>query len=811
MNSTTNTIGVLIDRLEDYYQNTVLWAVEDAAAKKGFNVICFTGGVLHSPERSAVQRNVIYDLAHSTNVDGLIIASGTLANEIGVAKLSRFCKRYAPLPMCSIATNLEGIPTVLVDNNTGMRQAVRHLIDVHDKKHIAFIRGPAVNDEAEQRYNVYKEVLEEHKFKFDPSLIADGNFEQESGKKAIAVLLDDRKVHIDALVSASDDMAIGAMEALASRGIKVPEQVAVVSFDDDEEARLCLPPLTTVRQPLKEQVVRATQMLIDQIRGQKVADCEVLHTKLVVRKSCGCAGQTARLQEQDEKHKNAMIELLMATERSQARRRSQAERWSRMLSDIGEALITSFDTESQMNAIAQQFPKLGINSCFWVIYDGDSAPSKYSKLAMVYDRDQGAKADGRKFETKELIPKELMPNRIYTYVVQPLFFEQEQMGYALFEAGPREGNIYEALRDQISAAMKGASLMKQVMEEATARRNLVRYILDVTPDMHHLRPLEDLAMSILKQLTHIIGTVEDNSADELDHVSGFLTIAEEDSETVLKIGIGRFKNSKNIDQDIDKETLLHINETIKKGEIDACEGQIIIPLKVGELILGVVYLEGSSISPHEIDLIRILSNQATVAIQNVRLYEMATLDPLTGVHARRFFDRWLIRELRLSFRTGLPLSLLMLDVDKLKTINDTAGHLRGDQALAIMGHVLRQATRNNDIVGRYGGDEFVVILPDTDATGTRRVGDRILKLLQKEVLKTQHGLLPVRSSVGMAIIEPHSFTTEDMRLKIPSSYFGDTANDLIQCADDALYEAKRKGRNQIHHGTTISWKPIKNT
>jgi diguanylate cyclase (GGDEF)-like protein len=241
------------------------------------------------------------------------------------------------------------------------------------------------------------------------------------------------------------------------------------------------------------------------------------------------------------------------------------------------------------------------------------------------------------------------------------------------------------------------------------------------------------------------------------------------------------------------------------GEISTREGQIIIPLRVGELTLGVVYLEGSKVTPQEIDLLRILSNQATVAIQNIRLYEMATLDPLTGVHARRFFDRWLLGEVRSAFRSCQPLSLLMMDVDEMKSINDSAGHLVGDQALAAMGKVLRMAIRNNDIHGRYGGDEFAVVLPNTDGEGGEQVGRRIHELLRTESVMGKNGSIPVRSSIGMSVLLSHKFAFNEMRRPIPTAYFQGIAQSLIRNADEAMYLAKRKGRDRFCRGSSINW------
>src|SRR5258708_17978826 len=109
------TLALLVDWLEDDYQNTVVSGVADAARELGVNLICVAGGVLRSPHRFAAQRNAVYDLAGAESVDGLMLMSGTLGNHIGPEELARYCERYRPLPMCSIAVPLPGIPSVLVD------------------------------------------------------------------------------------------------------------------------------------------------------------------------------------------------------------------------------------------------------------------------------------------------------------------------------------------------------------------------------------------------------------------------------------------------------------------------------------------------------------------------------------------------------------------------------------------------------------------------------------------------------------------------------------------------------------------------
>jgi diguanylate cyclase (GGDEF)-like protein len=175
---------------------------------------------------------------------------------------------------------------------------------------------------------------------------------------------------------------------------------------------------------------------------------------------------------------------------------------------------------------------------------------------------------------------------------------------------------------------------------------------------------------------------------------------------------------------------------------------------------------------------------------------------------RRFYEQWTLRELRTAFRSHQPLSLLMLDMDKMKRINDTAGHLAGDQALATLGKVLRQATRTSDVVGRYGGEEFSIVLPQTPAAGALRVAQRIQEFLQDKAVNGPNGPLPLRLSIGLSELQPHAFNTTDFQSPILQDYFQLVAKELVQHADEALYEVKRAGGNQILQGAETLWPPI---
>jgi diguanylate cyclase (GGDEF)-like protein len=248
-----------------------------------------------------------------------------------------------------------------------------------------------------------------------------------------------------------------------------------------------------------------------------------------------------------------------------------------------------------------------------------------------------------------------------------------------------------------------------------------------------------------------------------------------------------------------------VSEALHQGKIRRTDNESIIPLRVGGLSLGVVYLEWHGRPMPDVELLQIFANQAAVAIQNIQLYEMATLDPLTGVYVRRFFEQWLLRELRTAYRSRQPLSLLMIDLDGLKHLNDTLGHLAGDQALAELGNVLRRAVRTSDIVGRYGGDEFAIILPQTPVEGAETVGLRILEFLRGARLTLTPTPVSLAGSVGLGTLAAPGFSGRDTPLPVPQAYFQMMAQALLLRADEALYRAKRQGGSQLCYSPSGEW------
>jgi two-component system cell cycle response regulator len=165
--------------------------------------------------------------------------------------------------------------------------------------------------------------------------------------------------------------------------------------------------------------------------------------------------------------------------------------------------------------------------------------------------------------------------------------------------------------------------------------------------------------------------------------------------------------------------------------------------------------------------------------ENALLRSMALIDNLTGLYNNRFFHLQLETEMARTRRTGLPCCLLMIDLDNFKMINDTLGHLEGDRFLIQVAQTFSQCVRAIDIVCRYGGDEFVAILPSTRIFVAIRIANRFKKAVSEIPGASGYN---VSASIGIS-----EFT-------VSSPW---DVNDFIQAADSAMYDAKSKGRNQV--------------
>lgn len=170
-----------------------------------------------------------------------------------------------------------------------------------------------------------------------------------------------------------------------------------------------------------------------------------------------------------------------------------------------------------------------------------------------------------------------------------------------------------------------------------------------------------------------------------------------------------------------------------------------------------------------------------------RLERLASSDALTGLHNRRHVLEIAAREVQRALRTGRPLTVLLLDVDRFKRVNDQHGHAVGDQVLAGIARILRHAARDGDAVARYGGEEFLLLLPDTALAGGTDAAERLRLTIGRTPLETSAGTLAISASIGAAELDDGLREVDH----------GEVLGSLLDRADQALYKAKRGGRNRV--------------
>ena len=341
-------------------------------------------------------------------------------------------------------------------------------------------------------------------------------------------------------------------------------------------------------------------------------------------------------------------------------------------------------------------------------------------------------------------------------------------------------------------------------------RKGLSYILSAAPELYKIQPIEDLLQGILIQVTGLLGTANSfltvipvqAQGTSVSLMQGFLVILDDERQGLrIRAGVGKFTTGMKLENALAEEQRLLMEKALAFGKVIIESGVTLVPLMVGEMMVGIVYLEDEIFNPTDIELLRVFANQAAVAIQNTQLYELATMDPLTGAFVRRFFNQWMNRSLKSALRSRKPICLVMIDMDNMKAINDSAGHLVGDQALIALTQVLKESTRSSDYIGRFGGDEFTLLLPETPVEGAILVVNRILQKLSTRTVMCNDNSITLKASLGLAALSEPTILAENLK----DEYWTELGKKLQKEADESMYEAKNSGKNKSGPAHVIRW------
>jgi len=271
------SIALLIPNILNPLYPEVAKGVEDVAHTQGYNLL------LCNTEEDAEKEKEYLTLLMNRRVDGCIVTSSLLS----VRELNELRRETIPIVMIGRSRKAQGVHCVFTDFKEGGHIATNYLIEIGYRK-IAHIKGKTNNRESEDKYQGYLQALSENDIPFDSSLVIQGDNEVEGGYLAAKRLIQNG-VNPDAVFAANDLMAMGALDALKTEGIKVPEEIAIIGFDNIKMSSLVEPKLTTIGNPVYKMGLIAARLLFDTLeRSEDHFVQEIyLKPKLIVRKSCG--------------------------------------------------------------------------------------------------------------------------------------------------------------------------------------------------------------------------------------------------------------------------------------------------------------------------------------------------------------------------------------------------------------------------------------------------------------------------------------------------------------------------------------------
>lgn len=270
----THTIGLLLPEISGAFFSPMLKGIEAGAHEAGYDLLIHSTRQVETTSRRLGEHNT----------DGLLVFTNSLAEP----ELHRLHRMNFPVVLLhQMPPDSLNFPVITIENKDGAAMLVHHLIEVHGRRRIVFLRGPEGHEDSVWRERGYREALAAHKIEFDPGLVASGGFDDEEGFTAVQQLLTDG-LDFDAVFAGDDDAAIGVIQALKAAGRLVPRDVAVVGFDDVPFARYLSPPLTTVRAPIEQVGREAVRQLIRLLNSEPAEALTLMPTELVIRDSCGC-------------------------------------------------------------------------------------------------------------------------------------------------------------------------------------------------------------------------------------------------------------------------------------------------------------------------------------------------------------------------------------------------------------------------------------------------------------------------------------------------------------------------------------------
>jgi diguanylate cyclase (GGDEF)-like protein len=662
------------------------------------------------------------------NTDGIIVFA-PLRNE----KRSLFIQNITDggHPVLFIAKGEKG-PSIFADNEGGIRLAMDHLVE-HGHRQIAFIAGnPNDPGDSALRYKSYGENMDRLGLDANPRLIAYGMHTIPGGYNAMLEIIK-TKIKFSAVLASNDVSAIGALNALRENGFRVPRDVALIGFDDQPDAMAQIPPITSIQVPLFKMGYKAVQMMVDHLEGHAGLASTIVPTKLIPRQSCGCIPNVMLFPPSHQ----------ISTNRDNGVRKTKEQTKQNMLPAkiIKDILLALPEAEQERDGIilSQLITKL-VQAFFEGFKNSESINFERSILDLIQEIE-------RSYADINLFQKVISVLRYQFYKDQGSILQQKEQLFA--------EDLFHKVRVAISES---------------AQRIDNRYKFESDINNHNLSILITRLSSSLDEHT-AIKILDENLPEIGIRYSKVFLFKPEKNDPVAFSSLIR----STVDEKINEQ--FSTREFPPKGLFSPDEllNIVLIPIVFQNVHFGYAAFDIADLTACA-TISRQLASTLMASKLHSNIIELSITDALTGLYNRRHLNSILENEMARCARNKQSFSMILMDIDLFKKYNDNFGHPSGDEALRQVAKCIQSIGRKVDTAARFGGDEFALVLPDTNVHGALIIAERVAS----EVNKLSELKSSITLSMGVASLKASEFTLEE----------------LVQHADQALYNAKQSGRGR---------------
>jgi diguanylate cyclase (GGDEF)-like protein len=483
-------VGVIVDGLGNYQRN-VLAGMRTVALEAGVNIVVYVGRELNPVLAQNRPANELYGMIDSS-LAGLIIFSGGVGHYLNNDELEVFVSRFMPERMVSLTRVIQGVTSVLIDNEPGMNALMEHLIVARGFRKFAYMRGVLQNPESQQRERIFNAALERYGIPIPSEHFLQGNFSRAPAYQATLAFLDSGP-DVEVIVAANDDMAYGIQRAAQARGLRVPEDLAVTGFDNDELSIFLTPALTTVHQPLLEYGHQAMRAMLRLLAGEPGGNV-FMPSELIVRESCN---RPASRQSNPDQLNSGQLNSGQSNPGQTGSPQQQSELFSSLLQHADKRfneqyefhnlhlLETSLMAVNSLPELLAHLPSyllaLGVQQAYVLLYPQPALqPASSVKLAFAFrDGSRQPEVEGLEFETFRLLPEHLQNAMNGMMLVQPLFVGETHYGLFLTDANNGTRLYHEPLNALLSGSIHNvyqttalraqtASLEERIVERTRA-------------------------------------------------------------------------------------------------------------------------------------------------------------------------------------------------------------------------------------------------------------------------------------------------------------------------------------------------------